>query len=118
MPVIYPDVNRTTLPDRRVRHWLADREKGTISASLHENIIPAGGTVPPHRHDVEKLIVCLEGRGEWTMDGQPFEYYAGCVAHIPAGTIHSMRNTGDGPLRQLAFFPHPNPPAHWLKNEY
>jgi oxalate decarboxylase/phosphoglucose isomerase-like protein (cupin superfamily) len=52
------------------------------------------------------------------MDGQPFEYYAGCVAHIPAGTIHSMRNTGDGPLRQLAFFPHPNPPSYWLKNEY
>lgn len=118
MPVIYPDVNRTTLPDGRVRHWLLDREKGAASASIFENVIPAGGTIPAHRHEVEELIVCLEGRGEWTMDGQAFEYYAGCVAQIPPGTTHSMRNTGEGPLRQLAFFPDAEPAFHWLKNEY
>ena len=118
MPVIYPDINRTTLPDGRVRHWLLDRKKGAASASLFENVIPVSGTIPPHRHEVEELIVCIEGRGEWTMDGQPFEYYAGCVAQIPPGTVHSMRNTGEGPLRQLAFFPDPEPAFHWLRNEY
>ncbi|MGH7907680.1 MAG: cupin domain-containing protein [Candidatus Binataceae bacterium] len=118
MPVIYPDKEKATLPDGRVRHWLADREKGTKMGSVHENIIPPGGTVPAHRHDVEELIVCLSGSGEWVMDGTPYEYYAGCVAHIPPGTIHSMRNTGDAPLRQLAFFPHPEPPMYWVKNEY
>ena len=118
MPVIYPDINRTTLPDGRVRHWLLDRKKGAASASLFENVIPVSGTIPPHRHEVEELIGCIEGRGEWTMDGQPFEYYAGCVAQIPPGTVHSMRNTGEGPLRQLAFFPDPEPAFHWLRNEY
>lgn len=118
MPVIYPDRETPTLPDGRVRRWLADRTRGTTMGSLLENIIPPGGGVPAHRHDVEELIVCLEGRGEWLMGGAAFEFYPGCVAHIPPGTVHSLRNTGDGPLRQLAFLASPEPAMYWVKDEY
>lgn len=118
MPVLYPDKQKATLPDGRVRHWLADRAKGTTMAALLENVIPPDGTVPPHCHDVEELIVCLAGRGEWLIDGEAFDFYPGCVAHIPPGKVHSLRNTGGAPLHQLAFLADAQPRMYWAGKEY
>jgi quercetin dioxygenase-like cupin family protein len=70
-----------------------------------------------HRHSVEEIIVCLSGTAECTFEGGKAEAYAGgSVVIIPAGKLHTIRNTGPSELRQLSFFAGTNPDTHWLES--
>src|SRR5215213_4761052 len=64
------------LPGRRLR-WLAERSVGTTATAALENFLPPDGFVPSHRHEVEELLVCLEGRGEFHIDGRAHRLVGG-----------------------------------------
>jgi quercetin dioxygenase-like cupin family protein len=53
---------------------------------------PAGAGPPPHQHPWEEIYVILAGELAVTVDGQPHVLTPGCVAHVPAGTVHAYRN--------------------------
>jgi quercetin dioxygenase-like cupin family protein len=100
----------------RIFRPIANVAHGAKSCSAFENVVVAGATVPMHRHAVEEIIVCLSGTAECSFeDGKPEAYAAGSVVIIPAGKLHTLRNTGPTELRQLSFFAGPDPDTHWVE---
>jgi quercetin dioxygenase-like cupin family protein len=66
------------------------------------NVTPPGGGPPPHwhEHDDEWFYV-LEGRVEFLKQGEWTEVPPGTSVFMPRGMVHSFRNVGDTPLKQL-----------------
>ncbi len=56
-------------------------------------------------HDVDELVMLLEGECQIDMDGRTLRLQAGDELCIPAGTRHTVRNCGSGPARWLHGFP-------------
>lgn len=66
--------------------------------ALHVSMQPAG-TVPNPAHRIEHSeIICLrEGSLEFQHDGVAERASAGDVLFVAKGTMHGVRNVGDGP---------------------
>jgi quercetin dioxygenase-like cupin family protein len=66
--------------------------------SLHTSMQPAG-TVPNPLHSIEHSeIICVrEGTLEFQHDGITERATAGDVLFVVKGTMHGVRNVGDGP---------------------
>jgi mannose-6-phosphate isomerase-like protein (cupin superfamily) len=64
-------------------------------------------TDPPGRvwagfvHDVDELVMLVEGEEEFEMNGQTYRLRPGEELRIPAGTPHTARNVGTGVSRWL-----------------
>jgi quercetin dioxygenase-like cupin family protein len=70
--------------------------------TMFVNITQPGGGPPPHRHDDEdEWFLLLEGRVEYFLDGAWTEVAPGTATFMPRGTVHTFRNPGDVPLKQL-----------------
>ncbi|BBL73407.1 cupin domain-containing protein [Methylomagnum ishizawai] len=52
-------------------------------------------------HGVDELVMVVEGRVEFEIDGVVHQPEAGEELLIPAGAVHSVRNLGGGPARWL-----------------
>jgi quercetin dioxygenase-like cupin family protein len=72
------------------------------SVAMHETMQPAG-TVPnaPHRIQHSELIVVQEGTVEFEHDGKSDHAAAGDVIYVALGTLHTIKNVGDGPARYI-----------------
>src|SRR5215217_5093910 len=105
------------MPGRTLR-WLADRSVGTTATASLENFLPPDGFVPFHRHEVEELLVCLEGRGEFHIDERTYGFCGGDTIIVPARSVHGFRNVGDEHMRVLAFFPSAEPDVTWEDPRY
>jgi quercetin dioxygenase-like cupin family protein len=58
-----------------------------------------------HKHPGEEIIYVLEGSLEYQIEGQPAKTYdAGEALMVPAETVHSVRNVGDGNAAELATY--------------
>ena len=67
-----------------------------------EGLAPPGGGPPPHIHHFEdESFYILEGTATFQANGQTIHAKPGDFIHIPRGTVHSLRNDGDGPARAL-----------------
>jgi quercetin dioxygenase-like cupin family protein len=70
--------------------------------TLFTEITPPGGGPPPHYHaNEDECFYVLEGRAEFYKDGAWTEALPGTVVFMPKGTVHTFRNAGDRPLKQL-----------------
>lgn len=98
----------------RTRQWLANSQMGSCSTALLENYFEKGGFVPPHYHETEELLVCIEGEGEIVVDGKPYSFCAGVTAIIPAQAMHEVHNVGQGTMRIFGFFPQADPVTIWV----
>jgi quercetin dioxygenase-like cupin family protein len=84
------------------RHDLSAPGREVIQARVE---IDPGVTAPRHRHPGEEIIYVLEGSLEYQLEGKPpVTLKAGDVLFIPAGTIHSAKNVGNGPGAELATY--------------
>jgi quercetin dioxygenase-like cupin family protein len=64
-----------------------------------------GATAPRHSHPGEEIVYVVEGLLEYRLDGRPpVTLKAGDVLFIPYGTIHAVRNVGDGKAAELATY--------------
>lgn len=105
MPIHHQLLGKSPTDTDRIRNYLADEELGAKHCSAHENVLKPGVEVPAHLHEVEEVIVCLEGEGECIFaDQPPAKYRAGSVVIIPPNTPHVLRNSGRSNLRQICFF--------------
>ena len=77
------------------REWA---ERG-YSCDLWED--PPGQRWEDYVHPVDELILLLEGELELELHGEDRRLKAGEELHIPAGTVHSVRNVGDTMVRWL-----------------
>ncbi|MDQ0316920.1 cupin domain-containing protein [Amorphus orientalis] len=67
--------------------------------------IDPGGALPRHYHAPVEIYHVIEGVGEVEIAGEIHSLREGVTAYVPANAWHETRNTGEGPLRILYFFP-------------
>jgi mannose-6-phosphate isomerase-like protein (cupin superfamily) len=66
--------------------------------ALHESMQPKGATPnPAHRIEHTEFICVREGALEFVHDGRTERAEAGDVIYVAKGTMHGVRNAGDGP---------------------
>jgi quercetin dioxygenase-like cupin family protein len=93
-----PGITRTDLQ----RHDLSAPGREVI-----QNRVDVSPEAPAfrHKHPGEEIIYVLEGSLEYQLEGQPPRTYtAGEVLLVPAETVHSVRNVGDGNAAELATY--------------
>jgi len=66
------------------------------------SVTQPGSGPPPHWHEKDdEWFLVLEGRAEFFKDGEWTEVPVGTAAFMPRGSVHTFRNAGDTPLKQL-----------------
>lgn len=80
---------------------LGARETGGLYTQFTD-ITPPGGGPPPHLHHTEdEWFHVLEGRAAFLKDGIWEEVPPGSTVYMPRGVVHTFKNIGEGPLKQL-----------------
>ena len=92
------------------RKWdITQQGDGTNSSSLSYSVIGVGAGAPLHTHEVDELIVVLEGRLEVRVAGQVHEVGPDHTIVVPPDVPHGFTIVGDSDARILAFFPVQDP---------
>jgi quercetin dioxygenase-like cupin family protein len=88
-------------PGDRVTFLVTGEQSGG-ACFIIEGMAPPGGGPPPHIHHCEdESIYILQGTVTIQAAGRTYEASPGDFVHIPRGTVHSFRNTGNVDARAL-----------------
>jgi len=72
------------------------------SVAVHESMQPAGMVPnPAHRIQHSEIIVVQQGTLEFDHDGKTERADAGSIIYVALGTLHSVKNVGDGPVKYV-----------------
>lgn len=91
-------------PGITARH-LASKETGTASSGAYEVVLQPGSVVPKHYHDVDSVIVFLEGTFEAYQGDNKWMAGPGYTLVSGPGVVHGLRNAGSTVARMLTFHP-------------
>jgi len=70
--------------------------------AVHETVQPAGATPnQPHRIQHSEVIVVQQGTVEFFHDGKTERAGPGGVIYVAFGTLHTLKNVGDGPAQYV-----------------
>ena len=70
--------------------------------AVHESMQPAGTAPnPAHRIQHSELIVVEEGTLEFMHDGKTERANAGSIIYVALGTLHQVKNVGDGEAKYV-----------------
>lgn len=101
-------VNRETAavintPHKSEIRPLVDRTTSQIeNCSLAEEILPPNAAVAPHYHRrTEEIYYILQGNGEMRVGDETRAVRGGDAIFIPRLHVHSLKNTGDEPIKLL-----------------
>jgi len=99
----YDDMPVKTAPGGAVSRRALTGTLATGEAiSVHETLQPAGTAPnPAHRIQHSELILVEEGTLDYTHDGKTERANAGSIIYVALGTVHSVRNVGDGPAKYV-----------------
>jgi quercetin dioxygenase-like cupin family protein len=94
-------------PPEQVAERGESRWKTLISAGLTDSRsltlgvarLPAGGVLPPHRHEQAEAYLVLDGAGVVTIDRAARAVGPGVSVFIPGNAVHSVEATGGTDLR-------------------
>ncbi|HEU5340232.1 cupin domain-containing protein [Edaphobacter sp.] len=86
------------------RSW--DVVRGVLATgeviAIHESEQPAGlAPNPAHTIEHTEFITIIEGTLEFTYDGKAERVGPGGVLYVAPGTMHQVKNIGDGPARYV-----------------
>jgi quercetin dioxygenase-like cupin family protein len=56
---------------------------------------------PAHRIQHSEIIVVQQGTLEFDHDGKTERADAGSIIYVALGTLHSVKNVGDGPVKYV-----------------
>jgi mannose-6-phosphate isomerase-like protein (cupin superfamily) len=88
---------------------LANRASGSEMLTITEATMEPGVEIPYHRHpNADETMFIVEGRAEMVVDGKRFSAGPGDAVLAPRGLGHTVRNSGDVPLKFIAIFPIPD----------
>ena len=95
----YDQMTAKTAPSGAVGRSVVAGTLATGEAiAVHETTQPAGTAPnPPHRIQHSEVIVVREGTLEFDHDGKAERAGPGSVIYVALGTLHSVKNVGDGP---------------------
>ena len=85
-----------------------------VSTGPHAQVvvmsIPPGGEIGEEvHHDVDQVLVFVEGEGVAVLEGQRSSVTPGRLVHVPAGTRHNFVNDGSVDLKLYTVYA---PPQH------
>ena len=83
------------------RHDLSAQGREVIQVRVD---FDPGYLAPKHTHPGEEIIYVIEGVLEYDIGGTVSRVKAGDVLFVPAGTIHTARNVGNGNGAELATY--------------
>ena len=93
-------------------------DMGAKGFILGSHTMDPGGYSPEHAHEREQeAMYFCEGTGVATIDGVRYEITPDSVMLAPAGVMHSIENTGSGPLK-FVFVYCPPLPEHVSRETY
>jgi quercetin dioxygenase-like cupin family protein len=93
-----PGITRTDLQ----QHDLSVRGREVVQVRVD---FAPGVVAPRHRHPGEEIVYAIEGLLEYRLEGKPpVTLKAGEVLLIPSGTIHEVKNVGNGNAAELATY--------------
>jgi len=102
-PVVHsPGQSRTihVFGDEVTFHLTGEQTGGRLV--MFTDVTPPGGGPPPHRHlNEDEWWFVLEGQASFLIEGQWRPVAAGSAVFAPKGSVHTFRNDGKTPLRQL-----------------
>jgi quercetin dioxygenase-like cupin family protein len=75
---------------------LAAPSRGADEAALYRVEVPAGGGLPPHRHDRLDVFTVASGGGTFHIDDEVFELRAGDSVVVPIGAVHHLEAGDEG----------------------
>jgi mannose-6-phosphate isomerase-like protein (cupin superfamily) len=93
----------TPIPGVAHATW-AGRDDGLQQLSVWRQSVAASAATPPHRHDIDEVVLCLSGRGELHINGQVHAFHAGETLVLPRESMHQIHNSGDEPLEIVGVF--------------
>jgi quercetin dioxygenase-like cupin family protein len=71
-------------------------ERGSEETALFRIDLPAGGGLPPHRHDHYDVFAMTAGSGVIHLDGEPSELSAGDSVVVPPDALHWLEAGPEG----------------------
>ena len=85
-----------------------------VSTGPHAQVVvmsipPAGEIGEEVHHDVDQVLVFVEGEGVAVLEGQRSPISPGRLVHVPAGTRHNFVNEGSVDLKLYTVYA---PPQH------
>jgi quercetin dioxygenase-like cupin family protein len=99
----YDDMIPKTAPNGAVgRNVFAGTLATGETVAVHETMQPAG-TVPGAAHRIQhsEVIVVQEGTMEFEHEGVAERVTAGSIIYVALGTLHRLKNIGDGPAKYV-----------------
>lgn len=78
---------------------------GLTGLSVWRQTLAPGCATPPHRHDCDEVVLCLEGWGEVHAEGAtPSRFGADNTVVLPRNETHQIFNVGPMPLVIVGIF--------------
>jgi len=93
----------TAIPGVAHATWAGEAE-GLRQLSVWRQTMAPGAATPPHSHDCDEVVMCLDGWGEVEIDGVRHRFTSDCTLVLPRGRVHQIFNVGPRPLETLAVF--------------
>ena len=102
---VIPQTPPATTPIPGVSHatW-AGQDNGLQQLSVWRQSVAASAATPPHRHDIDEVVLCLSGRGERHIDRRVHPFRGGETLVLPRESMHQIFNVGDQPLEIVGVF--------------
>ncbi|MEM7348027.1 MAG: C25 family cysteine peptidase [Chloroflexota bacterium] len=92
---------------------LVSTANGATASELREQYLDIGGELKSQKHNVETLIVFLEGKATVTISGEANDVVAPATVVVPADIMHSIKAKGSKEVHLMVFFAGPNPETDW-----
>ena len=82
---------------------MKDLTDGGYLELANEFEVAVGGEVFPHDHPTHEFYFVMTGEGVMTVGLEERSVVPGDLVYIPPDTVHSLRPTGDAPIRCFCF---------------
>lgn len=80
-----------------------------IHSQLVVMALRPGEEIGEEVHEVDQFIYAVKGEGQAILAGVAAPFEKGEALCVPAGSLHNVRNTGDGPMKLFTIY---SPPQH------
>lgn len=85
--------------------WLMSDRHGTPHFQMRLFEVGPGGGTPLHTHEWEHEVFIVKGTGKIVLQDGERPFSEGHYAFIPAGVLHSFRNTGTSVMQFICVVP-------------
>lgn len=89
----FEDAERVDRGNGAITFPMVGKSDGAQAFSAGVTSFQPGVDVPMHSHNVEEMVIILEGAGECEIDGVVKPVKTWDTTYVPAGVVHCFRNT-------------------------